>query len=284
MHHREAFWLPYFLLLFALSPQPVHSQELPLWEFGLGVGTLYLSDYRGSDELSAYVLPVPYINYNGDVFKIDESGIHSRIFGTDRILLDLSLAGGVPVGGDNNARDGMPNLDPTVELGPSIDFKIWPGHRNNHSVWLRVPVRAVFSVSLTETAQQGWTLSPFLEYRVRHVNFLDRWELSLAAGPLFGDEAYHNYFYEVEPAHATASRQAYEPGGGYAGSRFTLTLQRRYDHFWIGVFARYDTLSGAAFTGSPLVKETNYFAMGIAFAWVLAQSETRVQVSKTDVR
>lgn len=36
------------------------AEQLPLWEAGLGVGVVDFADYRGADERSTYVLPLPY--------------------------------------------------------------------------------------------------------------------------------------------------------------------------------------------------------------------------------
>ena len=49
--------------------------------------------------------------------------------------------------------------------------------------------------------------------------------------------------------------------------------------FWVGTFLRYDNLSGATFEDSPLVKQKDYFAGGVAITWVLGESSTRVQVN-----
>jgi outer membrane protein len=38
----------------------------PLWELGLGVAALRLPDYRGSDQSSTYLLPLPYVVYRGE--------------------------------------------------------------------------------------------------------------------------------------------------------------------------------------------------------------------------
>jgi outer membrane scaffolding protein for murein synthesis (MipA/OmpV family) len=96
---------------------------------------------------------------------------------------------------------------------------------------------------------------------------------------MFADDRYHQYFYGVEPAFATASRPAYNAAGGYAGTQFLVSLSKRFRKFWVGGFARWDTLSGAVFTDSPLVKTHQYFAAGIALAWMLGESETRVETN-----
>lgn len=266
-------------MLAGLLTAPTHAvaRQVPLWQAGVGVGTLYLNDYRGASHTSVYALPFPYFVYHGKILKVDRSGIHGRVFGTRRVLLDISLAGGVPVSSRNNpVRRGMPNLAPTVELGPSLDTKLWSGDKGRSSLWLRVPARAVFSINLSEFAHRGWVFSPFVEYRTRPASSLHRWWLSISGGPIFADDAYHDYYYKVAPAFAAPARPAYSPGGGYSGSRITVNFQQRFSRFWLGVFARYDNLSGAAFASSPLVDTKNYFAVGLGITWVFAESKTLV--------
>jgi outer membrane protein len=262
-------------LLFS-APGP--GATLPLWEVGVGVGTIYLPDYRGADHTSSYTLPFPYFAYYGKLLRVDRSGIQGRLFGTDRVLLNLSLAAGVPVSSRvNEARAGMPNLDPTVEIGPSLDIRLWRDTTSGSSLWFKIPARAVFSLSIADTAQQGWFFSPFLTYGTTGTGPLKRWRFNVSMGPMFADSAYHDYFYEVTPAYATADRPAYSPGGGYSGSRITVSMQRRVQRLWLGVFARYDNLSGAAFADSPLVRTKDYFIMGLGVTWIAAESGSRVR-------
>jgi hypothetical protein len=44
-------------------------------------------------------------------------------------------------------------------------------------------------------------------------------------------------------------------------------------HWFLGAFARYDWLDGAAFVKSPLVETRRYFATGFAVAWVFGASK-----------
>lgn len=103
------------LLLCALA----HAEPLPLWEVGAGVAPLCLPDYRGSDQSRNYLLPFPWLVYRGDMLKADREGIRARLFGAERVELDVSLSGSVPVNSERNrARAGMPDLHPTAEVGP----------------------------------------------------------------------------------------------------------------------------------------------------------------------
>jgi outer membrane scaffolding protein for murein synthesis (MipA/OmpV family) len=266
------------LLLFALST--ARAQELPLWEVGIGAGVLHLPYYRGVDQTRVYGIPFPYLIYRGKYLRVDESGAHGRLFQSDAVKLELSLAGGVPVTGDGNSpRQGMPDLDPTVELGPSMEIRLWQNHDHRRKLWLNLPLRSAISVSLQKIAQQGWTFTPYVEYTVESPHPGD-WKLGLAWGPLYADSAYHDYFYAVEPGYATLTRPAYSSPGGYSGNRVTLSLQRNIGDLWIGAFARYDDLSHAAFLDSPLVNTHHYLATGLAFTWIFSKSSTMVSVAR----
>ncbi|KAF0193096.1 MAG: putative outer membrane protein [Gammaproteobacteria bacterium] len=245
----------------------------PIWELGIGIGGLSLPDYRGSDHRENYLLPFPYIRYRGKRLRIDEDGARSLLFTTPRARLDISLAAGLPVSADNNpARTGMPDLDPTVEVGPALEMQLTnPGERRD-SWWLKLPVRAVLSVDGLDTDHQGRVFAPYVEYSSLMDNdaLTGRSRLGIAAGPLYANRAYHDYYYRVAPGFATTQRPAFETSGGYSGSRITLTWNRRRGAWWYGWFARYDNLSGSVFEDSPLVKDRHFFALGFALARVVS--------------
>lgn len=271
-----------FLFLFTVilstlfTSSLVQSKTLPLWEIGIGSGALYLPHYRGTDASRGYILPFPYLAYRGEKFNIDESGMHSQLFQSDRVFMEISVSGGVPVANDSNSpRAGMPALDPIVEVGPSLDIRLWGEQYDPRTVWLRLPLRAVISAAFWEIGYQGIAFAPYVEY-VTTSSKNDPWKASLAAGPLYGDQRYHDYFYSVTAANATPQRQAYQASQGYGGSRITLTLQKKINDVWLGTFIRYDSLKNATFSDSPLVTTDDYYAAGFAFTWVFSKSTTLV--------
>jgi outer membrane scaffolding protein for murein synthesis (MipA/OmpV family) len=250
------------------------AQTLPRWELGIGLGVLSLPYYRGADNGRRYLLPFPYIVYRGEHVRVDDEGIRGFLFRSERARLDFSLAAGVPVPSDRDSiRHDMPRLDPTVEFGPSMEVRLWRHPEQHRSLWLKLPVRAAFSVAWGKVAHQGWIFAPFLEYHTRRGNADAPWLLNVSAGPEFADRAYHDYFYEVPSNYATATRAEYHPGPGYSGSRVTLALQKRWGDVSLGAFIRYDNLQGAVFTDSPLVQRRDYVALGVAVIKLLAVSK-----------
>jgi hypothetical protein len=62
--------------------------------------------------------------------------------------------------------------------------------------------------------------------------------------------------------------------------QFLMALSKRYPKFWVGGFARYDTLRSAAFESSPLVTSKRYVAAGFGISWIIGESSRRVPVAQ----
>lgn len=250
------------------------AAEKPLWEFGMGIGGVLFQDYRGADSSHFYPLPVPYFVYRGRFLKADRNGIRGLLLRQDHITLNLSVNATTPVR-NNAARSGMPDLRPTLEVGPSLDAHLWRSADRRITLDLRVPVRAVFTVE-SSPREIGTMLTPNIALDAGNLKALPGWNLGLLASPLFVDRHYAGYFYSVAPRYATVTRPAYSASGGYAGSQLLASLAKRYPSFWVGAFVRYDTLAGARFEASPLVKRRSYWAAGFGLAWMIRESHRLV--------
>ena len=257
---------------------PALAGEQPLWEVGAGVAAFSFPSYRGSDQTNNFLMPVPHFTYHGDFLKADRQGIRGSFFDSDRVDLTVSLALAPPASSkDIEARAGMRDLDATFEIGPQIDLTLWRSANRARFVKLLLPLRAAFTVEGTPR-DIGWVFHPKLNMDVTDLPGLPGWNLGLLAGPLFGDRRQHAYYYTVAPQYATADRPAYQAKAGYAGMQYLAALSKRFPKYWVGGFVRYDNLSGATFADSPLVRQKDYFAGGVAVTWILGESSTRVQV------
>jgi len=123
----------------------------------------------------------------------------------------------------------------------------------------------------------GWNFSPRLNLDIQDVAGHAGWNFGIGAGPLFAAAKYNQYFYSVNPLYATADRPAYTAKGGYAGTEFITALSKRFPKYWVGAYIRYDTLQGAAFDASPLVKQKYYIAGGVGIAWMIGESARKVE-------
>ena len=249
----------------------------PLWELGLGVAGLRLPDYIGSDESGSYLLPLPYIVYRGTFLKADRDGARALLFSTQRVKVDVSVAGSTPArSSGNTARRGMPDLAGTLELGPNLNVTLANSQKNRWKIDLRLPLRAAVSIERSPDFI-GTTFSPNINLDLGGV--AGGWNLGLQTGPVFSDRKFHRYYYGVDAAYATPGRPAYAARGGYAGWRAVAATSRRFGNMWVGGFVRYNNLDGAAFEDSPLVRRTSGVTFGVGVSWVLATSSELVAAS-----
>lgn len=268
------------LVLAMGASSTVSAEAKPLWELGFGFGGLTAPDYRGSDEQRAYLLPVPYIVYRGKVLRVDRSGIYGRLWRNERVKLDLSFDAGVPAKSDKNAaRSGMPDLDPALEVGPSLEVCLWHRCDADRVLQLRIPLRAVFATDFSHVDSAGWVLHPHLNLDIKNLGPRGGWNFGAALGPLYASERNHDYYYQVDPVFATPERPIYDAPAGYSGARITLALSKHFNNFWFGSFARYDDLSGVRFEDSPLLRVRRSFMAGFGVSWFFAQSAILVHVT-----
>ena len=267
----------------ALTASAVATAEpKPLWEAGLGVGGVVFPDYRGSDELKAYPIPLPYVVYRGKFLKADREGVRGELFDRQYAELSLSISGSVPVNSDDNEiRQGMPDLKPTFELGPSLDLHLWKSADASTKLDLILPVRAPITIE-TSPKSIGWIFSPRLNLDVQNIAGFAGWNFGIGIGPLFADDKYHDYFYSVAPRYATNERPAYDASGGYSGAHVLMSLSKRFPKYWVGAYLRVDSLHGAAFDDSPLVEQDYAISGGIGFAWMIGKSKRTVDVDARD--
>jgi outer membrane scaffolding protein for murein synthesis (MipA/OmpV family) len=244
------------------------TERAPLWELGFGLAALQVPDYRGADERSGFVLPLPYVVYRGEFLRADRSGARAVLVDVERVEVDLSVSGSVPTRSrDNAARTGMPDLAPTVELGPNVNVLLWRAEDRRAKLDLRLPLRAVLTIERSPD-MAGAVFTPNLNLDVR----AGAWNLGLLTGPLFGDRRHHQRLYGVDPAFATPTRPAYTARRGYGGWQALVAASRRFDRFWFGAFVRYDNLAGARFDDSPLVRRRHALGAGFGVVWVFATS------------
>lgn len=267
-----------FLLLFLVAG-PVFAESLPLWEIGAGVGAARIPHYRGANQYRTWALPVPYFVYRGEILKIDENRYRGLFYRSDRAELDISLSGSPPAR-DNDARSGMPDLDATFEIGPTLNIPLLGSKTGDEELELRLPVRPVIATDFSHYTFTGWIFQPNLDLTVRSIPGFTGWEFGLRGNLIFTDRRYNEYFYAVDPAFATPERPAYSAGGGYAGPSLIASLSKRFPDFWVGGFVKWDSVRDAVFADSPLVKSSVNFTAGFAFAWILSVSPEKVEAAR----
>ncbi len=253
--------------------------ETPLWEFVLFNTAARIPHYRGSDEVNWYFLPLPYLIYRGDVFRIDREGFRGIFYESEYFETDISLFGNPPVDDDNDAREGMDDLDPLFELGPELKW-FFTGRDPLNELYLRTALRGVFSI--------GWDGGPDLAYQGLHggVNLIynngrlfrdQRLRFGFNLGVDVTDADFNDYFYEVDPEDVRPDRPRYNPDGGYAGFSVGASVAKQLtDSLRWGIYGRWDNIDGAAFDDSPLVRQENNFFFGTVLTWRIYSSKQMV--------
>ncbi len=269
-----------FIVLPAVLASVIASAEekLPLWELGVGVAALSQPHYFAAADSRAYVLPIPYFKYRGDVFRADRGGIRARLFKSERVTLGISGGGSFPVDSeDDDARRGMPDLDVLAEIGPNLRVDLVDS--DALQLQFQLPVRATFSFGDDAGDYQGWTSNPRLVAKMSS----GEWDLFSSFGPVLSDQKYHAYIYDVAPEFVTPERSAYTASSGYTALRFGLNINRYYRNMFINGFVRYFNMQGAENDDSPLFRREHNFSAGITVSWVLKQSKRTVRASDEDL-
>lgn len=246
------------------------STKLAKVELGIGLATLRIPDYPGSDQSTNYALPLPFIVYRGDRIQASRRGISGRLFSSETAEMDFGLAGSLPVNSeDNDAREGLDDLDITGEFGPRLKLRLFDD--GIQDIWLHLPVRAMGSTDFRSIRYQGWKFAPGVRYikRLPKQTFISaKFETGYA------DDGFHDYFYGVEAHEGIAGvRAAYDGKGGYTGSRIGVGIARWWDNWRAFAGASIVNIDGTAYEDSPLVRQRNGVTFSAGFTWTFFRSK-----------
>jgi outer membrane scaffolding protein for murein synthesis (MipA/OmpV family) len=249
----------------------------PLWELGVAAVGARLPHYIGSDEYENYAYPVPYFIYRGEFLRAERDGLRGIFYKGEKFETSLSAWGNPPVPDDNDARQGMEELDAVGEIGPAVRYYFYRRGWRDH-LYLQAALRTAFSFGFNggldiDTDYQGLNGGLVLSYQNKSAFEAHDLSIFFKAGLNFADDTYNNYFYGVERRYATARRARYEADAGYAGFSLSSSLYKRLTpRLAVGCYARWNNLDGAVFEDSPLVRDKNTYAVGATVVWKITES------------
>ena len=255
------------------------DQGKPLWEVGLYNIAARLPLYRGSGSDRWYVFPLPYLIYRGDVIQANREGVKGIFYKKGHIETDISVYGNPPVDSDDKSRDEMPELDAIVEMGPSVKW---------HFIEQGLPDMFYLEAAVRGTGSVGFDRGMDMAYqglhgvlRLCYYNeelFLNRgFSFGFTAGVDWADDRFNGYFYDVPDRYRQPGREPFRSGGGYAGGSVMVSGQKRLTNsLWLGLFSRWENITGAVFEESPLVGKENNLSMGCTLIWEIAVSDEKV--------
>ena len=258
------------LLLTALYSVSSAAQETR-WEMGVGVVAIDLPLYPGSSQDASYILPFPYLRLESKYLDIDQ-GIESKLFKSSKVRFSLSGGLGVPVNSaDSTAREGMPDLDLVLQVGPSLDVIFDQRSSGAREFRLELPLRLAVATDFSSTRNTGWLFEPRLVYESKRKH-KSGWAYEYTAGLRFATDKYHGYYYNVDPQFETLARPQYSASGGYSGLFTDLIASWRRNNLIYFAWVRYQYLGGAQYEDSPLFADNNYVFVGIGLNWIFAES------------
>lgn len=275
MNMKKGMWAGIAMSVLALpaSAAPTPAPDLPLWEVGLFGGAASTPAYPGSSERSMRGLVLPMVIYRGKIVRADRSGVSARLFDTERVDLDLGFQMSLPARSDDvPARAGMPDLNSLLEFGPRLKVLLSEPSAPNR-VRLELPLRVPLEVG-NGFRRQGLVFEPRVVFETSDSN--QQWQADANIGAVFGNARLNQYFYEVAPQYANATRPAYQAGSGLMMTRLGASLSHSLGPDWrVFGFTRYDNYTHAANRESPLFRKNSGLSLGFGFTWTAYRSQAR---------
>ena len=244
----------------------------PLWEVGVFALGASQQAYPGSDTRLNRSLALPYLVYRGQWLRADRDTVGLRALKTDRLELDLGVAGAFGGGSDEvEARRGMRELGTLVELGPRLKIRLGDtAAPASEGRWrLDLPLRGVFDLS-DGASHRGLAFEPRLVFERAGAG---GWRYGASLSAILADRRLAHDFYGVSPQDVAPGRPAYEARSGLVSTRLAVSLTRSLGPDWrLFALARVDTVQGAANESSPLVRQKNGSSLAIGLSYTLARS------------
>ncbi len=260
--------LIWYAILFLISATQIKSHATEnnqdfYWEWGLGSTYINVPFYTGSEERRNYATPIPYVLIKNNWLSIDrnQTQLYQQINPSLKLAFNLSLQ--LNVDSDEiAARQGMEDLDPLVEIGPSLEYLLYAS--NKHQLMLELPLRIAFTFDALKLDYLGYVINPKISYE-RH--FLKtkirerKWDLTLATR--FANESYLEYYFGVPDFNATPDRPAFQPTASlfeiYASSSYSVKVE----NWQWGGYLRLSQFHQGNISNSPLVTSDSYISGGL---------------------
>lgn len=254
------------ILFFILLTSLVEAK--PLFEWGAAFGGGYVPDYAGADQGRQRFIAFPSFLYRGKILKNDRRGTRALFISNKSWDFDFSFGASFPLRSKNNdAREGMSDLDWVFEIGPRLTRYFI---KNDKRIFaFELPLRFALSTDFQYTRERGQRMVPQIDYR-EFLNLNWRWGMSYRLN--YATEQLNDYIYQVETRDVTSERAAFNAQSGYVGQSLSTSIVYRNDYF-IGIMGMsYSQYHNSINQDSPLLRRKNNSAIFIAFNYFFYQS------------
>lgn len=258
------------------EPTPTKNEAKSLWEVGLGGGIGWTPDYPAAGQNHVRGLGLPFVIYRGEYFQAGERSVARGLFvNTDKVEFDLSFAGSLPTdSSDNDAREGLDDLDFLGEIGPSLSYFIGRDQAGNQTR-IDLSLRAVLSTDFSNFDYVGLVLHPVFAQEFVEVGGIEGLDTNWSISARWADNGVMDLFYEVPVSGANADRDAFDAEAGYLGSSLYGAFSYQLtDHFRFAVGGNIASYHGAKNRDSDLFIDKINIGVGLGLIWTLWQSET----------
>jgi len=255
------------IILLLIHNSPVTAETL--WKLGAGIGNITANSYPGSDETESVTSPIPYLKVKTKWFDLDREGLHTNWFKQTNFRVDFTFDLGLPVESEKNSlRTGMSDLQPVGLIGPMLIYQLADSEQIKWQ--LQLPLAYAYAFDGLDASSIGWSINPriYFNYLIKNDGYPV--DVSASFGPLYGSEDFHQYYYNVTADYANSNRSIYNTEEGDAGYRLNVSMTQRKNGYWLGLYLRYQNISNAVFVDSPLVKEKDYWFVGLGISWLFA--------------
>lgn len=230
--------------------------------------------YLGASESRTLTGVLPSFILRDRIFRSGEGGLRAVLDEARARGIDISFSGAMRATEDDvEVREGMPDLDWSLQLGPRLFWNETLGDKAQLTLF--APIRgAVSSDFSSDVTGRGFLLTPALRLRSQPFEG-EGIKASLTYTARFANRPWQDYYYSVQSQYATTERPAYHAEGGYAGSALTGVLI--WNQHPLRAFTRInlDLLQGAANADSPLLVDRNGVSVAVGLTWYFFQSGSR---------
>jgi outer membrane scaffolding protein for murein synthesis (MipA/OmpV family) len=254
------------------------AENLPLWEYGAGLGGIYFEKYPASDETKSWALPFPTFQYRGEIFRADDrDGTRAYLLRSQNWNLEFG-GGGLPSARSSEikAREGMDDIPWGLQMGPQLVTRLHPRVQFKIGIYQAIitPDVKFFKTSGLQTeAKLIYIIDDYLDEYFKEGISKGRFTLTVDGG----SKDFLSTYFEVPVKDATAERPAYDAREGllsYEFSYFQSIKIKKWGFYGGGSRVQYDISANRT---SPLHKsDVNYRAF-VGITYVLGESERRMK-------
>lgn len=257
------------------------SETLPKFEFGFAAAALQVPAYPASAVKSDRQFLAPWFIYRSDSVQVKDGGVKLVAYESDKLIIDLGIGAALNADtSDTPLRDGMPDIDYILELGPRFDVPLTDKTTNGIRTrlnWISA-LRFAVSTDFKRLDYRGPLVNSQLRYRLGGFN--DN-KLSFSASVFstwFGDRL-SDYIFSVDSEFATDTRPEFDAEAGFLSVGLSASIgYKPTDNLTTFIGVGYTSLAGSKNEDSPLFETDNNANILLGVSWRLYKSKSLVTV------